>query len=150
MLSGKLVRLIESHWEEIAARLVRALQTHPDAPVLGGRPEGELRQWCGDMLEDLGALLTAGRDEDVASRFRIAGRARFEQEIPLAETVLRFHLLREKIVGFIHERGLPSSALELYAEEELEERIGRFFDAAVYSVVRGYEEAMRRAARIAS
>jgi hypothetical protein len=38
--------------------------------------------------------------------------------------------------------------IELYAEEELEHRVGRFFDFMLYHVVRGYEAAMRRAAHV--
>jgi hypothetical protein len=37
----------------------------------------------------------------------------------------------------------------VYAQEELEQRVGQFFDALVYHVVRGYENASGRAYRVA-
>ena len=40
--------------------------------------------------------------------------------------------------------------MELYAEEELDRRIGWLFDAMVYHVVRGYESAHRVAGQLAS
>jgi hypothetical protein len=42
------------------------------------------------------------------------------------------------------------TAVQLYAEEELEQRIGRFLDECVYRVVRGYERALRVERQLAS
>ena len=63
---------------------------------------------------------------------------------------MRLHILKDEIVSFIHERGLPMTAVQLYAEEELEQRIGRFLDECVYRVVRGYERALRVERQLAS
>ena len=148
MLSTTLVRLIESHWEEIAARLIASIRKHPDMQNLAAETDGELREWARQILGNLGSLLSVPRDEEVERRFQVLGRLRFEQNIPLHEAVLRVQLLKEKITGFIHEQGFPMPALQLYAEEELEQRMGGVFDACVYHMVRGYEAAMRRSARV--
>jgi hypothetical protein len=79
----------------------------------------------------------------------VLGRVRFEQNVPLHEAVRRIHLLKDKIIGFIHEQGLPMTALDLYGEEELEFKINRFFDAMIYQLVRGYEDAQRVSALVA-
>ena len=150
MLSAKLVQLIEAHWEEISARLILAVKKHPDMRSLASRPEGELREWSREILQQMGHLLSARTDEEVERRFQRLGRTRFEENIPLHEAVLRLHLLKDKIIGFVHEQGFPMTALQLYAEEELEQRMGRFFDASVYHIVRGYEDASRVARRVAS
>ncbi len=147
MLSTKLVQLIEGHWEEIASRLIQALSKHPDTQCLAARPDWELRDWCREILQNLGYLLAASKDEDVKRRFQVLGKMRFEENVPLHEAVLRLHILKEKIFGFINEQGFPMTALELYASEELEQRIGRFFDGVVYHLVRGYEDAQATAAR---
>ncbi len=149
MLSTKLVQLIQDHWEEIATRLIQAVRKHPETPNLARRPDGELREWCRELLENLEYLLAAPKDDDVKRRFQLLGRTRFEENIPLHEAVLRMQLLRDKIIGFIHEQGFPMTALHLYAEEELEQRMTRYFDALVYHLVRGYEDAQRLAARVA-
>ncbi len=150
MLSTRLVQLIEDNWEEIAGRLIREIQNHPDMQNFASRPVVEIREWCREILENLGYLLTARKDEEVQRRFQVLGRTRFEENIPLHEAVLRLFLLKEKIVEFVHEQGFDMTALQLYAEEELEQRVGRFFDESVYHIVRGYEGAMRRATRMAS
>lgn len=143
MLSSRLVQLIEDHWEEIANRLFVAIRQHPEMQNLARKSDAELREWCRNILADLDSLLAMDKEQDVKRRFEVLGRMRFEENVPLHEAVLRFHILKNKIIGFIHEQGFPMSAMHLYAEEELELRIDRFFDDCVYHVVRGYEAAMR-------
>jgi hypothetical protein len=143
MLSSKLVQLIEGNWEEIARRLISGVRIHPDLPNLARKSDGEMREWCRGILADLDYLLAADKKDEVKRRFEVLGRRRYEENIPLHEAVLRFQMLKEKIIGFVHEQGFPMSAMHLYAEEELELRIGRYFDDCVYHVVRGYEAAMR-------
>ncbi|HWC97682.1 MAG TPA: hypothetical protein VG456_13050 [Candidatus Sulfopaludibacter sp.] len=117
---------------------------------LAERPDADLREWCQEILQNLGEMLSVTKRDDVRRRFQVLGKTRFEENIPLHEAVLRFHLLKNKIVEYIHEQGFPMNAMQLYAEEELGQRIGYFFDASVYQVVRGYEHALRRASRMAS
>lgn len=150
MLSTRLVELIETHWEEIGGRLIRAIRSHPEMPHLASCPDMELREWCQEILEHLGYLLAASKEEDVKRRFEILGRLRYEENIPLSEAVLRCHLLNDKIIGFVHEQGFPLTMLQLYAEEELEHRMSRFFDSVVYYLVRGYEQARSVAQRVAA
>jgi len=149
MLSSRLIQLIEENWEEIARRLCAAVRKHPDMPNLARKTDGEMRDWCRTMLEDLDYLLSASKHDEVKRRFEVLGRMRHAENIPLHEAVLRFQILKDKIIGFVHEQGFPMSAMHLYAEEELELRIGRFFDGCVYHLVRGYEAALRVAARVA-
>jgi hypothetical protein len=148
MLSTKLVRLIESNWEEIATRLTAAVRKHPDLAHLAGLSDLELRGWCQEILEHLNYLLSVRREEEVWEHFEEAGMLRYEQGVPLHEAVLRVHLLKNKLIGFIHEQGFSMNAAQLYAEEELEHRINVFLDACVYHIVRGYEAAIRLERRL--
>jgi hypothetical protein len=150
MLSGKLVQLIVEHWEVIAGGVVEKIRRHPDLPTLASRPESELKEWCQDILQNLGYSLSAGRGEELKRRYEVLGRVRYEESVPLHEAVLRFQILKDTIIDFVHRQGFPLTSLQLYAEEELEQRVNRFFDALVYHVVRGYEQAMRLAVRVAS
>ena len=150
MLSGKLVQLIEEHWETIADRVISRVARHPDLVVLAGRPPAELREWCRDILRNLGYWLSGSQKEELKRRYQILGRIRFEESIPLHEAVLRFFVLKDAILDFVQAQGFAVTSMQLYAEEELERRVSRFFDAMVYHIVRGYEDAMRLAARAAS
>jgi hypothetical protein len=150
LLSTKLVQLIEENWEEIATRLVREVRRNGEMKNLAAYPDSELRAWCRAILENLGQLLGNKKEDEIRRCFEASGRNRFEENIPLHEAVLRLHLLQDKIVAFVHEQGFPMTALQLYAEEELEQRMTRFFHACVYHVVRGYEAAMLLEQRVAS
>ena len=141
--------MIGAHWEEIAARVVAEVRKHPEMKILAGRPEVELRVWCRDILENLESLLGARREDPAQRRFRVFGKRRFEENIPLHEAVLRLQILKAEIFSFVHEQGFAMTVLELYREEELQVLINRFFDACIYQVVRGYEEALRVASRVA-
>ena len=47
---------------------------------------------------------------------------------------------------FVDEQGFDYDCLALYAEEQLERRVGRFFDLLTTHLVRGYEKAWQHAA----
>jgi hypothetical protein len=147
VVSGKLVELIEGSWQEIAKRLIFRVRSAEETQTLASQSDAELRAWCREIVENLSYWLSGGKQEEVRRRYQVLGRVRFEESIPLHEAVMRFHMLKNVIVEFIHERGLPITSMDLYAEEELELRAGRFFDCLVYHLVMGYENAMRAPAR---
>jgi hypothetical protein len=150
MLSGRLVRVLEQNWEELARRLITSMRRNPELPALSRRPESDTRELVRSIVENLGYWLAAGKGEELKRKYEVFGRMRFEESVPLHEAVLRLTLLKDKMIGLVHEQGFPETALQLYAEEELEHRVCRYFDALVYHIVRGYEEAMRREVRFAS
>lgn len=146
MLSGKLVRLIEIHEQEITDRLLREIHHYPDLFHLRQLPQAELRERYRNLLQNLGYWLAEANEEELARRYESLGRTRFDEGIPLYENVRALFLVKEKMIDFIGEQGFSPDALELYAEEEMEHRVGRFFDLLVSRMVRGYESAWRKAA----
>jgi len=50
----------------------------------------------------------------------------------------------------VRNQGMGHTTMEIYAEEELEHRLGKFFDCLVYRLVHGYEIALRKAAHLAA
>jgi hypothetical protein len=149
MLSIRLIQLIQAHWEEIAARVIAEVRKHPETQNLAGRSDSELRVWCRDILENLESQVSSFKEDNLERRYRIFGRRRFEENIPLHEAVMRLQVLKSEIFNFVHEQGFTMTVLELYREEELQTLIVRFFDGLVYQVVRGYEDAQRLASRVA-
>ena len=51
------------------------------------------------------------------------------------------------MITFVLDQAAAKTFLQLYAEEELEHRVDRFFDILVCHLVRGYENALRQSAR---
>jgi len=139
MVSFTLMQLLEDHWEELSASGLR--QIHADAALkhLKALPEGELLRRARETLKCFGDWL-AGND-NLAQKYEEIGRSRFEQGIPLHEVVRAQQLIKRKMINFLREQG-ADSALKIFAEEELEFSIDRFFDEVTYQTVRGYEAAL--------
>ena len=149
MLSGKLIHLIQSHHREIADRVIREIGRHPDLVHLRCLPEAELRDRGAVILEHLESWLVSERDEIVRKQEEI-GKLRFQQSVPLHEVVIGLLLIKNKMLDYLEEQGNPRDSLGLYAEEELEKRIGRFFDTLVVHSVRGYEAAWHHSVELAA
>src|SRR6266702_963297 len=126
MLSGKLVHLIESHWDQIASRVIDQVRREPQMPHIRGLAESELREMEQVLLQNLGHWLSAGNEEDLAHQYEHFGKLRCEQGVPLHESVRGLCIIREKMLDFVEEHIASKNTLELYAEEELERRLGRF------------------------
>lgn len=145
MLSGKLVHLIESHWDPIMTRVIDRVRHEPQMSHTRALVESELRDWGQALLQNLGHWLEAGNEDDLAHKYEALGRMRFHEDVPLHETVHGLCLIRQVVFDFVEEHIFGKSAMELYAEEELERRLVRFFDLLTIHLVRGYELAMRKA-----
>jgi hypothetical protein len=146
MISGKLVHLIETHSDQIINRVVYQIRHDEDMSHIRALLDSELREWNLELLERLAYWLSPANREDLGHRYERLGKLRFEQDIPLHESVRGLCLMREKTLDFVEEHIASNSSVELYAEEELDRRLGFFFDLLITHVVRGYERSLRRAA----
>ena len=148
MLSGKLIHLIEEHWDEIARRVVDQMRAESDLAHIRALPEIELREWGQNLLHNLDHWLGARNEEALARHYEELGRLRFTQHVPLYESVRGLCILREKMDDYVQEHFFAKNSLEFCAEEELERRLSRFFDLLVCHLVKGYERALRLAAHV--
>jgi hypothetical protein len=146
MLSARLIRLIEAHYQQIVDRVIREISRQSDLVYVHRLPEAELRERTQVILEHLGDWLS-GNAEEIGIKQEEIGRRRFEQTVPLHEAVRALCIVKNNVIEFIEEQGIPQDSLGLYAEEELEHRLGQFFDAMIVHLVRGYEAAWHRAMR---
>ena len=144
MISGKLVHLIETHGDQITNRVIAQIRREPEMTHIRTLLDSELREWGRNLLQNLGHWLSAGTEEDLAHRYERLGRLRFEEDIPLDESVRGLCLIRQKMLDYLEEQIGSNSSVELYAEEQLERRLGHFFDLLMIHLVRGYERALRR------
>jgi hypothetical protein len=144
MLSARLVHLIESHWEEIISRVIAQSRRELHLTDARALVESEMREWGRILLENLNHWLSKGSEEEVSNRYEHIGKVRFEEGVPLHVSVHLLCILREKILDFVDERMFSKSSLELYEEEELHRRLGRFFDLLTIHLVHGYESAWKK------
>lgn len=141
MLSPKFIQLIESHSGQIASAVFQELSRDPKTPRLGRLSRSEFEDRFQDIARNLGSWLADAREDVIAHRFAGLGRNLGDPGVAPSEVVHALHALKERMLDTIRNQGLAQTSLDLYAEEELEHQVGRFFDAAVYHVVRGFEMA---------
>jgi hypothetical protein len=147
MLSAKLIQLIEDHWQGITTAVVHQIRSDPRLHSISGLPEAELRDAGRNVLRNLGYWLTASKSERQLfdEQHEGMGRVRFAEHVPLNECVRALQIMKHKVVEFTRDHEFSKSTVDVYAEEELQHRLGEFFDELVYHEVIGYEEAMKRA-----
>jgi hypothetical protein len=145
MISGRLVHLIETHGDRIIDRVISQIRREPEMVHIRSLLDSELREYGQELLKNLGRWLTASNDDELARRYDRLGRIRFEEDVPLHESVRALCLIREKMQDFVAEQMASKDVMELYAEEELDRRLERFFDLLIIHLVRGYERAWRHA-----
>jgi hypothetical protein len=144
MISGKLVHLMETHEEEITDRVAEQIRCDPDMACTRAILRTGIWQWHRELLESLSHWLSTGNSENLARRYQHVGWERFEQGVPLHECVRDLCVLRETLLDYVEEHTFNKDSMELYAEEELDRRVGRFFDLLTVHLVRGYESAALR------
>jgi hypothetical protein len=148
MLSGRLVHLIEANSASIIDQVISQIRRDPELEYIGRLPDAELREWGEHILERLGDWLEAGSARELATHYEAVGRKRCAEGIPLHEVVHALFSVKGKMIAFVLDEAAAKTFVQLYAEEELEHRVDRFFDILVCHLVRGYESALRRAMRV--
>ena len=138
MMSAKLVHQIEDHWEAVAVRFLRLVRNCPRVPHLNRLPESEAIEVCRRLLRNLGQWLDTSAEEKVAEQYEQLGRQRCREQMPISEAIRGVQLLKDAAVGYIRDQGLLNEAVDLYAEEELEHELSRFFDLLMFHLARGY------------
>jgi hypothetical protein len=139
MISGKLVHLIESHEEEIISRVDEQIRHVPELAHIRAVLGNGLHQLHRELLESLSRWLSQKDDEKIALRHEHVGRELRDQGIALHECVRDLCLVRETLVDYVEEHTFNKDNVELYAEEELDRKVGRFVDVVMIQMVRSYE-----------
>ncbi|MBK5293682.1 MAG: RsbRD N-terminal domain-containing protein [Acidobacteriia bacterium] len=150
MLSVRLVQMIEDHSETLTRAVVRELRSSHRLPRLGQLPESELRDRCQEIFKRLGHWLAESDEAEIAAHFAAIAKTRAAQHIPLHEVVLGLQIVKNRILQYARDQGFELTTVELYAEEELGHKVGSFFDAVIYHMVRAYEHELQNAALTAS
>lgn len=149
MTSAKLVHQIEDHWEAVAVRFLRLVRNCSRVPHLNRLPESEAIEVCRRLLRNLGQWLDSSVEDSVRDQYEEIGRQRCRDHMPLSEAIRGVQLLKEAAIGYIRDQGVLNEAVDLYAEEELEHELSRFFDLLMFHLARGYEQEQAGTARAA-
>jgi len=146
MFSYRLVRLIESHADALAAGLEERVQTNSQVSHFREIPAHELRERVYEIYRHLGEWLLGKNELDIEHRYLEIGMRRAHQGVPLSELIQAIVLTKENLWDFLKSEAVMDRAVEIMGELELLQMLEMFFDRAIYYASVGYEEAVARGA----
>ena len=147
MFSYRLVRLIESHADALAAGLEERVQSNPQVTHFRDISALELRERVYEIYRHLGEWLLGKNEMDIEHRYREIGARRAHQKVPLSEVVQAIVLVKENLWDFLKSEAVIDRAVEIMGELELLQMLEMFFDRAIYYTAVGYEQEVAREAR---
>ncbi len=142
MIAPRLVRLIETHSEQLAQGLLKKVQKSPQLSEFRIKvPAHELRQRAYEIYRNLGDWLLGKTEVDVEHRYTAIGARRAAQGVPLSQLILAIVTVKEHLWEFLQREGMTDRPVELYQELELLQLVDQFFDRAVCYAAIGHEQA---------
>jgi len=144
MFSYRLVRLIETHADTLAAGLEKKVMSSAYVGSFRTIPAHELRERVCEIYRHLGDWLLGKNQEDIEQRYREIGARRARQNVPLAEVIQAIVLTKENLWDFLKSEAVVDRAVEIMGELELLQMLEQFFDRAIYFAAVGYQEQVGR------
>ncbi|HEY6338817.1 MAG TPA: hypothetical protein VIW68_10010 [Candidatus Sulfotelmatobacter sp.] len=139
MLAVRVVRLIESHGDEIADGVLKKLQCSSRTTDFRNIPPRELRQRILEILQHLSEWLLCKSESEIEQRYQEIGRMRAGQNISFADFCWSLIFTKERIWDFVQQQGYSQGPLEIYGEMELLRLLSQFFERATCYGAKGYE-----------
>lgn len=147
MFSYRLVRLIESNADALAAGLEKRVEASRQVTHFSDISAQELRERVYEIYRHLGEWLLGKNEVDIEQRYREIGARRAEQKVPLSEVVQAIVMTKENLWDFLKSEAVMDRAIEIMGELELLQMLKMFFDRAIYYAAVGYEEEVARVRR---
>ena len=147
LLAYRLVRLIETHSDQLAKTLLRRVQQSELTQAYGNVPAEELKQRVREIYLHLGEWLLTRSALDIDTRYAEIGARRARQRIPLSQVIWAIILTKETLWGFVQDEAVLDRPLEIFGELALLQSLERFFDRATHAAAVGYERASAECAR---
>jgi len=139
MMLYRLVRLIETHSEALAACLLDRVQNSEAASDYGNVPPEELKERVYDIYRHLGDWLITKDERDLEQRYLAIGARRALQSVPLSQVAWVITLTKENLWEFIKKEITIERPVEVFGELEMLQMLDYFFDRAIYYAAIGYE-----------
>jgi hypothetical protein len=142
MLAYKLVRLIETHSDALAAGLLTKVQSSEFTRSYRNVESQDLREKVYEIYRHLGEWLIGKSSFDIERRYEEIGALRVHQGVPVSELVWVIILTKENLWEFLQKESIPERPIEAFGELEMLQLLDQFFDRAIYYACVGYERAL--------
>ncbi len=141
MLAYRLVRLIETHSEQLALGLMQKLRASDKTRDYDKVPPEELRQRVYGIYHNLGEWLLGKSETEIERRYTEIGITRHAQGVPLSQLIYAITLTKEHLFDYMKHNAALDKPVDILGELELLQLLDQFFDLAQYYAALGYERA---------
>jgi len=141
----RLVRLIESHSNELASALLNRIRSSEATPDYYLVSDEDLRERVYEIYRHLGDWLITRDEFDLEQRYEKIGARRAKQNVPLSQVVWAIILTKDNLWEFLKLHSEMDRPVEAFGELEMLQILDLFFDRAIYFAAVGYEKACSEA-----
>ena len=142
MLSGRLVRMVEDHADQLTSGLIAELKRNPRTTDYHKLSDAEIHHRVFSVYHDLGEWLGTEAENLVEAHYSELGKRRATENVPLSQVLYALIKTKTHIFDYVRRAGLFDSAMDLYQLQEFRRLVDNFFDKANYYTARAYEDEM--------
>jgi len=139
MLLYRLVRLIETHSQALAAALLLRVQESDHTQDYRNVPSEELKDRVYEIYRHLGDWLLGKTEFDIEKRYLEIGARRAQQQVPFSQVARTIALTKDNLWEFLKKESPMDRPVDVFGELELLQLLEQFFDHAIYYAALGYE-----------
>ncbi len=142
MLAYRLVRLIETHSDALAASLLERVRSSPLLTEYRLVPTEELKLRVYEIYRHLGEWLMSKSYTDIELRYVDIGARRAAQGVPFSQLAWTIVLTKENLWEYLKRESVMERPTEVFGELELLQLLDQFFDRAIYYAALGHEHCL--------
>jgi hypothetical protein len=139
MLLYRLVRLIETHSQALAASLLTRVQESDQTRDFSKVPPEELKSRVYEIYRHLGDWLLGKTEFDIEKRYLEIGARRARQGVPFSQVAMTIAMTKENLWEFLKKESPMDRPVDVFGELELLQLLEQFFDHAIYYAALGHE-----------
>lgn len=150
MLGARLLQLIQAHAGALSRDVVDDLTTNERTPTFRRLSAADVETRVSALFSNLGKWIGDADEGTVRAEYEEMGRDRYREGVPVSELIYALLITKSHLRRYIREHGLVDFAgdrvapqellpLELYSIQDVNYRVGEFFDRALYHLARGFE-----------
>jgi hypothetical protein len=143
MIALRLVRIIETHSDELTDSLIQKFLASSRTVDMRKVPPAELRARIQEILQHLSEWLLTKTDTEIERRYLELGQQRAAQGVSLTDFCWSMVITKEHLWDFLQAQAFLRGPVEIYGEMELLRFMGQFFDRALCYAARGFEQQVR-------
>ena len=136
----RLVRLIETHSDALAASLLNRVHNSPATRAYANVPPQELKERVAEIYRHLGEWIMYKDQLELEKHYREIGARRAKQNVPFSQVAWAIILTKDNLWAFLESEAIADRPIEILGKLEIIQLLNHFFDRAIYYAGLGYEK----------